>query len=98
MNIDNIQAVLNKKVRPYLQNHGGDLIIDSFRGGVLRVKMLGKCQNCPSAVLENEEFIFSQLCDDIPALKSVVVLTGVSSELYNEARRLLNIKPNILEV
>ncbi|MFF2030572.1 NifU family protein [Arthrobacter sp. NPDC058192] len=37
-------------VRPYLGSHGGDVeLLDVSPGGVVRLKLLGTCQGCPSS-------------------------------------------------
>ena len=41
------QALEN--VRPYLGSHGGDVELLSIDGGVVRLRMLGSCDGCPSS-------------------------------------------------
>jgi Fe-S cluster biogenesis protein NfuA/nitrite reductase/ring-hydroxylating ferredoxin subunit len=36
-------------VRPYLGSHGGDVKLLSIDGGVVRLRMLGSCDGCPSS-------------------------------------------------
>ena len=46
-----IKAVLEMRVRPVLQTHGGDISFISFDGdtGVLTVKLQQACECCPHA-------------------------------------------------
>ena len=39
------------KVRPYLQSHGGDVALLGAAGGLVRLRMQGSCQGCPSSAL-----------------------------------------------
>ncbi|MDR0908674.1 MAG: NifU family protein [Spirochaetaceae bacterium] len=83
--LDNIAQFLDTQIRPLTKAHGGDVAVENFDGTVLRLKMLGGCNGCPSAVFEIEE-----LCrEGLPDIK-VVVDTGVSDELIEQARRMLN--------
>ena len=85
-----IEEVLNEKVRPALQSHGGDIEIDHLEGKVLHVKMLGHCAGCPSADLTNEMLVEAELVKALPELvKKVVVVQTVSDELWEQAKRLL---------
>ena len=52
-----IEKVLNDKVRPYLKNHGGNVVIKEYKEGILKVKLIGQCANCVSAKTTNEELI-----------------------------------------
>jgi Fe-S cluster biogenesis protein NfuA/nitrite reductase/ring-hydroxylating ferredoxin subunit len=38
-----------ENVRPYLGSHGGDVELLSIDGGVVRLRMLGSCDGCPSS-------------------------------------------------
>jgi Fe-S cluster biogenesis protein NfuA len=52
-----IKDLLTSRVRPFVQDDGGDVQFISFdeETGVLRLKMLGSCSGCPSthATLKN---------------------------------------------
>jgi Fe-S cluster biogenesis protein NfuA len=91
--LERIESVLDEKIRPYLRTHGGDVEIQSLADGVLRVKMLGGCGNCPSAVFEMEQMVAEVLTDAVQDVRSVSVVTGVSASLLAEARAILNREP-----
>ena len=40
-----------EEIRPYIQSHGGDVEFVSMEGNVVRLKLLGSCRSCPSAVI-----------------------------------------------
>ena len=42
-------AAALEKVRPVVESHGGSIEVDSVADGVVKVKMLGTCDGCPSS-------------------------------------------------
>ena len=87
-----IEAILEEKVRPNLRAHGGEVRIDHLEADrkTLYVKLLGQCAGCPSSDITNETLIEAELKKAIPDLvQQVVVVQGVSDELWEQAKRLL---------
>jgi Fe-S cluster biogenesis protein NfuA len=50
-----------EQVRPYIQSHGGDVEFVSIEGTVVKLKLLGSCRACPSAVITLHHGIEAQL-------------------------------------
>lgn len=72
MNIEQkINEVLNK-IRPYLANDGGDVEFRKYENGVVYVKMIGACSNCPLANHTLESGIEQALINEIPEIIKVV--------------------------
>lgn len=84
-----IERALEEKVRPELSGHEGDIEIVGFENGVLKVRFLGKCSNCPSATLTLESVVASQVKEAVKEVKDVVLVTGVSDETWNMAKEIL---------
>ena len=88
--LNRIEAVLDRQVRPSLRGHGGGIEIDRLEDGVLYVRLLGRCAGCPSADLTNEQLIEAELVRALPELvRRVAVVQTVSDELWEQAKRLL---------
>lgn len=87
--IEDIEKVLNEKVRPDLSRHGGDIRIEKLEDGVLHVRMLGHCSGCPSAELTMENLVNTELKEAFPVLEKVVLVTGVGDELIMQAKEML---------
>ena len=87
--IPQIEKTLDECVRPILGQHGGNVRVVSFEDGLLKLRMLGSCSNCPSAVNENEELFELELRRRIPQIDRVLIVTGVSDDLINAARALM---------
>jgi Fe/S biogenesis protein NfuA len=87
--LQKIEEFLQAQVRPFLKTHNGDIVIHSFENGVLKVRMLGGCANCPSAVSEIEQMVAQTITESVSDVRSVIVVTGVSDALLEQARALL---------
>ncbi len=85
----NIQDVIERKIRPSLLDHQGDVEILSLEDGILRIRLLGKCSGCPSAQLTTEELIKTEIMEEIPQVKDVVLVQETSPELMEFARKIL---------
>ncbi len=63
--------ILDKQIRPAAQEDGGDIVIDSYKDGVLNLSMHGACHHCPYAsntLKDGVQLLFSQI---IPEIKKV---------------------------
>jgi Fe-S cluster biogenesis protein NfuA len=87
--LESIERILDEKVRPVLREHGGDVRVASFADGVLKVKMQGACNNCPSAVFDVEQLVASEIREAISEVREVTLAVGVSDELLEMARELM---------
>lgn len=87
--IEDIEKVLDEKVRPGLALHGGNIAIEKLEAGVLYVRLLGNCVGCLSADTTMTELVETELKTAFPDLKEVSLITGVSDELIAQAREIL---------
>ncbi|MBR1735352.1 MAG: NifU family protein [Alphaproteobacteria bacterium] len=49
--LQKITEVINKDIRPALNNDGGDISVISLDGNVLSVRLEGACSHCPRATI-----------------------------------------------
>jgi len=87
--MNEIEKVLDERVRPDLALHGGNIRIINFDKGILLVRMTGQCSGCPSAELTMENLVNTELKQAFPAISQVVMDIGVSDDLINEAKAIL---------
>lgn len=66
-----IIEVLNK-IRPYLQNDGGDVQFKRFENGIVYVSLIGACSNCPMAAMTLQDGVESALISEIPEVIKVI--------------------------
>lgn len=59
-------------IRPYIRNDGGDVKFLRYENGVVYVKLMGACSECPLADHTLESGIESALVNEIPEVIKVV--------------------------
>lgn len=69
--IKKINEVIDR-IRPYLQNDGGDVEFRKYENGVVYVSMVGACSNCSIANVTLEDGIETALINEIPEVIKVV--------------------------
>ena len=69
--VTKVKEVINK-LRPYLQNDGGDVQFKRFENGVVYVKLIGACSNCPMATMTLQDGIENALINEVPEAIKVV--------------------------
>ena len=58
--------------------------------GFWQFNLEGKCSNCPSAKFTVEDVIEKEIKEHVPEVERVDLIEGVSDELLNFARKILN--------
>lgn len=84
-----IERVLNERVRPKLALHRGDLEVVKYENGVVHVRLLGQCSNCPASYLTTEQLIQAELSEALPEIKSVMAEHSISADLLEQAKMIL---------
>lgn len=72
MEIENKIISILDKLRPYLNNDGGDIVFKRYENGVVYVKLLGACSNCPMIDSTIEDGIEDALMAEIPEIIKVI--------------------------
>ena len=88
---EQIEMILNKKVRPALAKHEGNVTVLSLEHNILKVRLTGKCSGCPAASRTSEELIAAEVKAALPSVADVVLVEETSQELLDEARKLLGL-------
>lgn len=89
-----VERVLNDKVRPLLAAHGGAVRLADCADGTVFLELLGSCAGCPSADLSTRAMIEDTLRNAIPDVKKVELVHLVDPELLTMTRRLLGVDQN----
>lgn len=66
-----INEVLDK-VRPYLQDEGGDVVFRRYENGVVYVSLKGACSHCPMATVTLQDVVEEALTQEIEDVVKVV--------------------------
>ena len=60
-----------QKVLPYLHSHGGNVELLEVDGGVVRLRLIGSCNGCPSSSLTLKNAIKKAIAEAAPDVTSV---------------------------
>lgn len=66
-----VKEILDK-IKPFLNNDGGDVEFVKYEDGVVYVKLLGACIDCPMADNTIKEMIEYTITFEIPEVKEVI--------------------------
>lgn len=90
--LTNIRQILKEDVSPTLALHHGDVEVLDFEDGILSIRLLGQCGNCPSAIYTVENVIEKTLKDKFAAIKKVQIETSINPEFIRMAKEILSKK------
>jgi Fe-S cluster biogenesis protein NfuA len=77
---EKVAQVLDR-IRPALQNHGGDVqLVEVCDDGVVKVLLEGACRGCPMARQTVKEGVQAFLQEQIPEVKEVVAVEPEGEE------------------
>lgn len=71
-----IIQLLDQRVRPAVAQDGGDIILHSFKDGVVYLEMFGACNGCPSSTATLKMGIENMLRHYIPEVNRVEAING----------------------
>ena len=69
--INQVQSLINARIRPAIQQDGGDIVLKKFENGIVYVELKGNCVGCPYALVTLKEGVEKILKAYIPEVKSV---------------------------
>ena len=72
MDIENKIKEILDKIKPLLNNDGGDIEFVKFEDGIVYVILLGSCSDCPMSDNTIEDMIEYTLTFELPEVKKVV--------------------------
>ncbi|HLR14922.1 MAG TPA: NifU family protein [Bacillota bacterium] len=68
---DQVQEVLNK-LRPFLLRDGGDVeLVDVDEDGIVLLRLMGACGNCPSSAITLKAGIERALVTEVPGVTEI---------------------------
>ncbi|KAG8000119.1 NFU1 iron-sulfur cluster scaffold-like protein [Nibea albiflora] len=88
-----IKELLDNRIRPTVQEDGGDVIFKGFDDGTVKLKLVGSCTGCPSSTVTLKNGIQNMLQFYIPEVDSVEQvedeLDEISAKVFSEVERKL---------
>lgn len=75
-----IKELLETRIRPVVQEDGGDIVYMGFENGIVKLKMQGACTSCPSSVVTLKNGVQNMLQFYIPDVMGVEQVTDEVDE------------------
>ena len=80
-----IKTLIADRIRPYIQQDGGDINYVSYADGIVKVQLQGACKTCSSSTLTLKSGIESMMKHYVPEIKSVEQVLDESEQSVNSA-------------
>eukprot|EP00730_Choanoeca_flexa_P000227 TRINITY_DN10103_c0_g1_i2.p1 TRINITY_DN10103_c0_g1~~TRINITY_DN10103_c0_g1_i2.p1 ORF type:complete len:271 (+),score=56.46 TRINITY_DN10103_c0_g1_i2:137-949(+) len=81
-----IKELLDTRIRPSVQEDGGDILYQSFEEGIVYLKLSGACTGCPSSIFTLKNGVENMLMHYIPEVEGVEqVMDEELDQVNNEA-------------
>lgn len=66
-----IKELLDTRIRPTVQEDGGDIVFIGFEDGIVKLKMQGSCSSCPSSIVTLKNGVQNMMQFYIPEVVAV---------------------------
>jgi Fe-S cluster biogenesis protein NfuA len=66
-----VESIIEKRIRPYLKLHGGDIKLASVEEEKVKVELKGSCEGCPMAQITLKDLVNRILKSELPSIKEV---------------------------
>ncbi|XP_039572513.1 NFU1 iron-sulfur cluster scaffold homolog, mitochondrial [Passer montanus] len=80
-----IKELLDTRIRPTVQEDGGDVIYKGFEDGIVQLKLQGSCTSCPSSLITLKSGIQNMLQFYIPEVEGVEQVVDDDDDVGKEA-------------
>lgn len=79
-----IKELLDTRIRPTVQEDGGDIVYMGYEDGIVKLKMQGSCSSCPSSVVTLKNGIQNMIQFYIPEVVSVEEVKDEADEVIEK--------------
>ena len=76
-----IKELLDTRIRPTVQEDGGDIIYVGFEDGIVKLKLQGSCTSCPSSIVTLKNGVQNMLQFYIPEVVAVEQVVDKADEI-----------------
>ncbi|XP_077351162.1 NFU1 iron-sulfur cluster scaffold homolog, mitochondrial [Festucalex cinctus] len=88
-----IKELLDTRIRPTVQEDGGDVVFKGFVDGTVQLKLVGSCTGCPSSTVTLKNGIQNMMQFYIPEVKAVEQVEDevdeINTKVFSELERKL---------
>ncbi|MBI4354193.1 MAG: NifU family protein [Candidatus Omnitrophica bacterium] len=67
---ERVEQVINR-IRPAVQMDGGDIELVDVKDGIVKLRLVGSCHGCPSAMMTLKAGIERAIQSEVPEIKAV---------------------------
>ncbi|XP_069000767.1 NFU1 iron-sulfur cluster scaffold homolog, mitochondrial [Embiotoca jacksoni] len=89
-----IKELLDTRIRPTVQEDGGDVIFKGFENGTVKLKLVGSCTGCPSSTVTLKNGIQNMMQFYIPEVDNVEQVEDevdeINAKVFSELERKLH--------
>ncbi|XP_066595038.1 NFU1 iron-sulfur cluster scaffold homolog, mitochondrial-like [Prorops nasuta] len=79
-----IKELLDTRIRPTVQEDGGDIVFVGFEEGILKLKMQGSCTSCPSSTVTLKKGVQNMMQFYIPEVLGVIEVEDETDKIAKE--------------
>uniref|UniRef100_A0A0K0E128 NFU1 iron-sulfur cluster scaffold homolog, mitochondrial n=1 Tax=Strongyloides stercoralis TaxID=6248 RepID=A0A0K0E128_STRER len=79
-----IKELLESRIKPMVQEDGGDVIYKGFEDGVVKLKLQGSCTGCPSSQVTLKSGIKNMMQFYVPEVKDVIEVKDESDDIIEK--------------
>eukprot|EP00274_Cyanoptyche_gloeocystis_P006770 CAMPEP_0196667884 /NCGR_PEP_ID=MMETSP1086-20130531/65324_1 /TAXON_ID=77921 /ORGANISM="Cyanoptyche gloeocystis , Strain SAG4.97" /LENGTH=196 /DNA_ID=CAMNT_0042005249 /DNA_START=229 /DNA_END=819 /DNA_ORIENTATION=- len=76
-----IKELLETRIRPAVQDDGGDISFRGFKDGIVYVKLQGSCSSCPSSTVTLKSGIENMMMHYVPEVTAVEAVVDEEDKL-----------------
>lgn len=76
-----IKELLETRIRPTVQEDGGDIVYMGFEKGIVKLKLQGSCTSCPSSVVTLKSGVENMLQFYVPEVLGVEQVQGEEEKI-----------------
>lgn len=86
---EELEKFFDEQIRPQISSHGGIVLIQDLKNGVLSTRLLGACMSCPAAGDSTRKWICEEVSGRFAQIRDVTVDQSISEDLLSQARAIL---------
>lgn len=72
--VKQIKQILDKEIRPQVALDGGDILFQAYEDQIVKLKMIGACNGCPSSGQTLKMGVEARLKQSLPEIKEVIAV------------------------
>uniref|UniRef100_A0A915PYE6 NFU1 iron-sulfur cluster scaffold homolog, mitochondrial n=1 Tax=Setaria digitata TaxID=48799 RepID=A0A915PYE6_9BILA len=80
-----IKELLESRIKPMVQEDGGDVIYKGFHDGIVHLKMQGSCTGCPSSSVTLQSGIKNMLQFYVPEVRDVLEVKDEAEDIVDSS-------------